>query len=370
MPTGFDISLSACLLLAWLSGAAAAQTPPPEAPFSQQIVNADDVGDGREHPFTVRPEVFVQLRAAGGAIQGRTDIEQGVEVTRLETRWAGQLLPRLGAAVELQWQVALDKEFEELVNDAYLEWYASRALTVRVGQFVKPFGFDIQQSSSVRESPERGMFAGYFFPSQRDRGASLEWTTAHAPVLGHSKFSAAVLTGNRLFRDNDGRLDLVLRARRFLAGTRGAVGISAQTGSQVVPPQFSGATRVRLIGLDGQYSWSRLGARVEWVHGTRPSTRYSPETVFTDAFLPHTTTSGLAVALVANASPRDQAYIRLDHIDGDPETGGRIRAWNAGYRRRVTDAVYLSADVQHKNAASSNDDAVNTRAQATLSVTF
>jgi phosphate-selective porin len=60
-----------------------------------------------------------------------------------------------------------------LVNDAFVEYYLNDHTTIRAGQFVKPFGFDIQQSSSVRESPERAIFAGYFFPGQRDRGILL-----------------------------------------------------------------------------------------------------------------------------------------------------------------------------------------------------
>ena len=46
-------------------------------------------------------------------------------------------------------------------------------MTIRAGQFVKPFGFEVQQPDAVRESPERAMFAGYVFPGERDRGVML-----------------------------------------------------------------------------------------------------------------------------------------------------------------------------------------------------
>ena len=62
---------------------------------------------------------------------------------------------------------------EEPVNDAFVEYYPTELVTIRAGQLVKPFGFDIQQSSTLRESLERGMFAGYSFPGQGDRGVGV-----------------------------------------------------------------------------------------------------------------------------------------------------------------------------------------------------
>ena len=96
-------------------------------------------------------------------------------MTRIEAGWAGHLSDRVGVGLELQFHPALEGAAEELVNDAFVELYLTPGLTLRAGQFVKPFGFDVPRSSADREFPERGMFAGYFFPGQRDRGLMLMW---------------------------------------------------------------------------------------------------------------------------------------------------------------------------------------------------
>jgi hypothetical protein len=68
-----------------------------------------------------------------------------------------------------------------------------------VGQFIKQFGFDVQQASDVRESPERAMFAGYLFPGQRDRGAMVMTDLSRfGGGFEGMTFSGAVLNGNRL----------------------------------------------------------------------------------------------------------------------------------------------------------------------------
>ena len=41
----------------------------------------------------------------------------------LETRWAGRVADRLGAGVEIQFHPAIYGSPEELVNDAFLEYY-------------------------------------------------------------------------------------------------------------------------------------------------------------------------------------------------------------------------------------------------------
>ena len=104
---------------------------------------------------------------------------------------------------EIQYHPAPAGAPTEFVNDAFLEYYPSDPITIRVGQFVKPFGFDIQQSSSRREAPERGMFAGYFFPGQRDRGvmvsARLDFsaTVAWSPARCRASQRKSLLSGQQ-----------------------------------------------------------------------------------------------------------------------------------------------------------------------------
>ena len=112
----------------------------------------------------------------------------------METRWSGRLSPKVGLGFELQYHPAPDGSAFEIVNDAFVEYYPSDRVSVRVGQFVKPFGFDIQQSSADRESPERGIFAGYFFPGQRDRGVMLH--AESGALVSRSSWGPSTATGS------------------------------------------------------------------------------------------------------------------------------------------------------------------------------
>ena len=145
-----------------------------------------------------------------------SEFESNFSLTRIETRWAGRVADRLGAGVEIQFHPAIDGSPEELVNDAFLEYYLNDHTTVRVGQFIKPFGFDIQQSSSVRESPERAIFAGYFFPGQRDRGVLLFGDFGFLDVARTSsvEYFIGAFNGNRFFTDNNRQLNYLARLRK------------------------------------------------------------------------------------------------------------------------------------------------------------
>ena len=102
-----------------------------------------------------KPEIFIQTRFSHGFVSGATleDATQNFEVTRIETRWAGHLSDRVGVGLEFQFHPALEGAPEELVNDAFIELYMTPGLTLRAGQFVKPFGFDVPRSSAEREFP-------------------------------------------------------------------------------------------------------------------------------------------------------------------------------------------------------------------------
>ncbi len=147
-----------------------------DAAYREQIVRPDLGSDERGHELAVVPELFVQTRFQALAMDDTSvdDAPTNFDLSRMEARWAGRLSPKVGMGFEIQYHPAPDGSAFELVNDAFVEYYPTNRLSVRVGQFVKPFGFDIQHSSSDRESPERGIFAGYFFPGQRDRGVMLQ----------------------------------------------------------------------------------------------------------------------------------------------------------------------------------------------------
>jgi len=191
-------------------------------------------------------------------------------MTRIETRWSGKVSELIGAGLEIQFHPALDGSAEELVNDAFVEYYLNNHATLRVGQFVKPFGFDIQQSSAVRESPERGIFAGYFFPGQRDRGVML-YGDLNFTLLKNVHYFIGAFNGNRFFTDNNRQMNYLLRVRKLFDRPKLAVGFSAQRGKQILPPGVGGNQEgdraeepMERTARDGQrQSLHRLAERAE-----------------------------------------------------------------------------------------------------------
>jgi hypothetical protein len=278
----------------------------------------------------------------------------------------------VGAGVEFQFHPALEGAAEELVNDAFVEFYLTPGITLRAGQFIKPFGFDVPRSSADREFPERGMFAGYFFPGQRDRGLMLIWDAgADAAALRNTHVYAALLNGNRFFADRDSHLDALFRVRRVIPSLRLAAGFSFQVGSQLLPENDTsrddGAT---IIAADVQYAIGNLGLRFEAVHGTMPSTLLSLEPDFAPGFAPGLKTSGLTTGAVYRLTDADQAYGRFDMLNGDPVTNQDARAVDIGYLHTIDEHARIGVNWQWKNRPTFNDDEVNTRFQITISVVF
>ncbi|MCC6445302.1 MAG: S-layer homology domain-containing protein [Armatimonadetes bacterium] len=127
-----------------------------------------------------------------------------------------------------------------------------------IGQFKSPFGFEIGQSSSDREFPERTAMVRALFPGERDRG--IKFT---APVSRRLAFTAGIFNGvptndrTFTFQDNNTHKDWVLR----LAGASRSVsaGVSGYIGKNAV--QVAGAQSYRNV------TKNRLGADIQWASG-------------------------------------------------------------------------------------------------------
>ena len=236
-------------------------------------------------------------------------------------------------------------------------------MSVRVGQFVKPFGFDIQQSSAERESPERGIFAGYFFPGQRDRGVMLHADVAHGVQLFLGAFN-----GNRFFADSNRQLNYNARVRKLFDRLPLAAGVSAQFGEQLLPDGVTGNDHEHLVGADVQWAWRRLGVRAEFVTGNRPSTLLDLEPEFAPAFQPGARSSAGTLFSMVRLTGVDQVYGRYDQFNGDPVFGYDVRAVNVGYLRKVGAYSRIGIDYQFKNRVTANDDSLNSRLQLTWNV--
>jgi hypothetical protein len=337
--------------------------------FVERIIEPELGSSERRSAMEAKPEIFIQTRYAAAPIRN-SEFEANLSLTRIETRWAGKVSERLGAGVELQFHPALDGSPEELVNDAFLEYYLGNHATIRAGQFIKPFGFDIQQSSSARESPERAIFAGYFFPGQRDRGVMLSGDLDFVDnrAFRNIHYFLGAFNGNRFFADNNRRMNFVARVRKLFDRPRLAVGFSLQAGSQPLPEGGNGDENI--IGVDVQYAVGRLGLRGEFAAGDMPSTLLSIEQEFAPAFRRGAHSSGGHVFATYRLAERDNIYARYDQFNNDPVTGKNVRAFNLGYFRSIGGMSRLSFDYQFKNRPSSNDDALNGRFHITWDIEF
>ena len=351
-------------------------SPPAETNADRFVARMIEPNMGRserEETIRAKPEIFIQARYSALPIRNvGDDFEPNLSLTRIETRWAGKVTERLGAGMEIQFHPAIDGSPEELVNDAFIEYYLNDYMTVRVGQFVKPFGFDIQQSSALRESPERALFAGYFFPGQRDRGVMLsgDLRALRISALKDVQYFVGAFNGNRFFTDNNRQLNYLARVRKIFH-SRFAVGFSAQVGKQLLSADISGNNDENIFGVDFQLAvTNRFGLRGEFVRGNTPSTLLPIEPEFAPAFRSGARSGGGRLLAAYRLNSRDNIYARYDAFNGDPVTGRNIRAFNFGYFREVRGASRLSFDYQFKNRPSFNDDAVNGRLNITWGIEF
>jgi hypothetical protein len=333
-----------------------------ESAWHDQILVPDLEADERDHDLTGRPGLFVQAGYAARPIDGTTkdDVIKNFTLTRVEAGWLGRISDQLGMGFEIQYHPAPAGASEELVNDAFVEYYVSDAVTLRVGQFIKQFGFDVQQASDVRESPERAMFAGYFFPGQRDRGAMVMTDLSHfGGAFEGMTVSGAVLNGNRFFNDDNGGVNVNLRIRKVFESF--AIGASLQSGSQLLPPGTVASDHASVYGVDAQWVFGRLGIRAEYVRGDMPSTLLSLEPEFAPGFAPGLKTSGATAFFDYRVTQNDQIYWRADRLTDDPVTRADVHAFNVGYLRRIGEMSRIGIDYQWKSGVTFNDDKVNTQ---------
>jgi hypothetical protein len=333
-----------------------------EAELRVAMLVPDLGGDERDKVLTGRPELFVQSGFAAGRIEDATPVDAPTHfsIYRAETRWSGRLSERIGMGFELQFQTAPEGKSEELLNDAFVEYYPNDTVTLRAGQFIKPFGFEVQQSSSTRESPERAMFEGYFFPGERDRGAMIAADLSRlADWLDGTSFYGGVFNGNRFFNDNNDALNVNLRVRKQFPNRPFAIGVSWEHGGQLLPPGSTATDRSTVYGVDAQWVFGRLGIRAEYVRGDMPSTLLGLEPVFAAGFTPGEKTAGATAFFAYRLTADDELYWRWDRLYNDPVTRADVHASNLGYLRKLGEHSRIGFDYQWKDGVTFNDDAVN-----------
>jgi hypothetical protein len=87
--------------------------------------------------------------------------------------------------------------------------------TLTAGIFNRPFGYEIEYTSNMREAPERGRMSGNLFPNERDLGAKLTFQGPKFGIWNWLKLDVAMVTGvgsedaNSSISDFDKRKDLI-----------------------------------------------------------------------------------------------------------------------------------------------------------------
>ena len=111
-----------------------------------------------------------------------------------------------------------------------IEPWTKQKLQLVVGQMKWPFGFEVTQSSGVREAPERARVTRTLLPDERDRGAKIA-STAGKPLF----WEVGVYNGTGVnTNDNNFNKDVVGRVR-YSFSQMFDLGLSGYFGETFVP---------------------------------------------------------------------------------------------------------------------------------------
>lgn len=102
------------------------------------------------------------------------------------------------------------------VRDMFLKIYETKRhfLSLTAGLFARPFGYEVNLSSSYRETPERGRMSQILMPSERDMGVMVSYEAYNRETRPHFfKFDAGFFNGQGLsgMTDFDSYKDLITR---------------------------------------------------------------------------------------------------------------------------------------------------------------
>ena len=172
--------------------------------------------------------------------------------------------------------------------------------TLKGGVFNRPFGYEIEYSSSSRETPERSRIIQTLFPSERDLGGMFTLQAPKTSPWNVLKLDAGLLAGNAIGVDTKGKKDFIahLTYNKSTSTFKYGIGASMYSGSVFQPTtkvytmSNNAFTAVgdsasnknqyasrKYYGFDGQFSIATaLGLtniRGEYLFGKQPGTSSS-----------------------------------------------------------------------------------------------
>jgi len=95
------------------------------------------------------------------------------------------------------------------VKDAYAQYTEPylNSFTFKAGVFSRPFGQEIELSSSIRETPERARLIQTIFPNERDLGFGLNFNMPEESIFPYLNFKTAIVNGNSVAYETDNYKD-------------------------------------------------------------------------------------------------------------------------------------------------------------------
>lgn len=192
------------------------------------------------------------------------------------------------------------------VRDVFVRIFEPKKsnLSLTAGLFARPFGYEVNLSSSYRESPERGRMSQVLMPSERDLGAMVSYESQHVSKKPQLKFDIGLFNGQGKsgpaefdsFKDLISRLSLkpvdiannlslgagvsLLRGgwvqatkykyqMQLNGGPAGfAVDSNEANTGQRAPRHYHGAD----LQLAKKYGWGKTELRAEYWRGKQPGT--------------------------------------------------------------------------------------------------
>ncbi len=249
----------------------------PEGPLQTVISNVSRIDkirisgyvQARYQSFEKTSEADIPAVAPNAA---RPPVVDTFAVRRARLVLAARPTDHVGVRLQLDAGSGSNRNTVEL-KDAWVDYYLTgnpaTGLTATIGQLKAPFGFEVVQSSSVRETPERARVSRFFFPDERDRGAKLASANGGSYFWEVGVFNG-ILFGDRTVtsgEDDNNEKDIVGRIRGTFLNGRVDAGLSFDFGAtnrtaafrdetlapgQVINGQFPVENQKRVFGADLQ----------------------------------------------------------------------------------------------------------------------
>lgn len=199
-----------------------------------------------------------------------------------------------------------------------------------LGQMLWPFGYELVQSSSDRETPEYSKIVASLFPGEYDRGVKYSSATGERLTYELGLFNGDGYKAD--VNDHDQRKDLVGRIRYALTD-KFDLGVSGYSGKQAVgaAAPFSMKDRTR-YGVDFQYYLPETTIKGEYIQG---------KTLVGSSL---NNVNGWYAQIARNLSAKDTFVVKYDSYNDknpDPASYGIQNAWNVGLVHWLDNATRL-----------------------------